>query len=124
MSTKEDYNPQEEVELDLEGYGYGEYYDEDEEVDFFDESEEAYYDSTVEEVKKSIKPSRIKFIKNIQNRVAEEIVEVTEQYVSEDDSIYREKVARDELFLSRMLKVSGVLFLIVVILALISLVLN
>lgn len=124
MSTKEDYNPQEEVELDLEGYGYDEYYDEDEEVDFFDESEEAYYDSTVEEVKKSIKPSRIKFIKNIQNRVAEEIVEVTEQYVSEDDSIYREKVARDELFLSRMLKVSGVLFLIVVILALISLVLN
>lgn len=124
MSTKEDYNPQEEVELDLEGYGYDEYYDEDEEVDFFDESEEAYYDSTVEEVKKTIKPSRIKFIKNIQNRVAEEIVEVTEQYVSEDDSIYREKVARDELFLSRMLKVSGVLFLIVVILALISLVLN
>ncbi len=124
MATEEvDYIQEEDVELDVEGYGYGEYYNDDE-INLFEENEEDYHEEAVEEVKKTIKPSRFKFIRNIQERVAEEIVEATEQYVSDDDSIYRQKVARDELFLSRMLKVSGVVFVIVVVLALISLLLN
>lgn len=124
MATEEvDYFQEEDVELDVEGYGYGEYYNDDE-INLFEENEEDYHEEAVEEVKKTIKPSRFKFVRNIQERVAEEIVEATEQYVSDDDSIYRQKVARDELFLSRMLKVSGVVFVIVVVLALISLLLN
>lgn len=124
MATEEvDYFQEEDVELDVEGSGYGEYYNDDE-INLFEENEEDYHEEAVEEVKKTIKPSRFKFVRNIQERVAEEIVEATEQYVSDDDSIYRQKVARDELFLSRMLKVSGVVFVIVVVLALISLLLN
>lgn len=124
MATEEvDYFQEEDVELDVEGYGYGEYYNDDE-INLFEENEEDYHEEAVEEVKKTIKPSRFKFVRNIQERVAEEIVEATEQYVSDDDSIYRQKVARDELFLSRMLKISGVVFVIVVVLALISLLLN
>ncbi len=115
MATEEvDYIQEEDVELDVEGYGYGEYYNDDE-INLFEENEEDYHEEAVEEVKKTIKPSRFKFVRNIQERVAEEIVEATEQYVSDDDSIYRQKVARDELFLSRMLKVSGVVFVIVVV---------
>lgn len=131
-SSNEEYDsPNEEYEE----YEENEYYsdlEEDEEISLFDdefdeeddEQLEQEHEEVLEEVMQTMKPSRFKFINTIKEKIAEEIVETTEQFVAEDDTIYQEKVARDELFLKRMLILAGIVASIVIILAVISLLLS
>lgn len=125
----------EEYDSPNEEYEENEYYsdlEENEEVSLFDdefdeeddEQLEQEPEEVLEEVMQTMKPSRFKFINTIKERIAEEIVETTEQFVAEDDTIYQEKVARDELFLKRMLILAGIVASIVIILAVISLLLS
>uniref|UniRef100_UPI003F69059C hypothetical protein n=1 Tax=Streptococcus pluranimalium TaxID=82348 RepID=UPI003F69059C len=130
--TVEYDSPNEEYDSPNEEYEENEYYsdlEEDEEISLFDdefdeEQLEQEHEEVLEEVMQTIKPSRFKFINTIKEKIAEEIVETTEQFVAEDDTIYQEKVARDELFLKRMLILAGIVASIVIILAVISLLLS
>lgn len=135
--SSEDMPYDDTVEYDSpnEEYEEDEYYsdlEEDEEISLFDdefddedeEQPEQEHEEVLEEVMQTMKPSRFKFINTIKEKIAEEIVETTEQFVAEDDTIYQEKVARDELFLKRMLILAGIVASIVIILAVISLLLS
>lgn len=116
-----EYDPSDEADEDYSTF-------DDDQVSLFDDEDdeqtEQELEEALEESRKAMKPSRFKFINTIKEQIAEEIVETTEQFVADDDTIYQEKVARDELFLKRMLILAGVVTGVVIILAVISLLLS